>query len=84
MREYKVTFYSFYEDSRPVFEKIFNGNTTFIINRGNSFFPTILNNIYTMLDFQRLKIKGNKNEIDETLYNIYTERGVFVVAKQYL
>jgi hypothetical protein len=81
MRSYKVNFYSYKEIS--INEKIFYANTTFIINLGNSFSPTILNNIYTMLDFQRLKIKGNKNEIDETLYNINTLRGVYVIAKQY-
>lgn len=81
MRKYKVNFYS-YKDI-GIYEKIFYGNTTFIINLGNSVFPTILNNIYTMLDFETFKIKGNANEIDETLYNINTQRGTFVIAKIY-
>ena len=84
MRKYRVTFYKFYDDSRPTFNKIFFGNTTFIINRGNNIFPTLLNNLYTMLPFSTLKIKGNKNEIDTTEYNIYTERGVDVIAKEYI
>jgi hypothetical protein len=81
MRKYRVNFYSYKETG--IYERIFYSNTTFIINLGNSVFPTILNNIYTMLDFQRLKIKGGSNEIDETLYNINTQRGTYVVAKIY-
>jgi hypothetical protein len=81
MRTYKVNFYNYRE--LTIQEKIFKGNTTFIINNGNFVFPTILNNIYIMLPFQTLKIKGNSNEIDETLYNINTQRGVYVIAKIY-
>jgi hypothetical protein len=84
MRKYRVTFYSYYDDSFPTFSRIFFGNTTFIINRGNIFSTTILNNIYNMLPLSTLKIKGNKNEIDNTQYDIYTDRGVYVIAKEYL
>ena len=84
MRKYRVTFYKYYNNSFPTFNKIFFGNTTFIINRGNTPFPTILNNLYTMLPFSTLKIKGGNNEIDTTEYNIYTERGVDVIVKEYI
>jgi len=81
MRKYKVNFYNYRE--LTIQEKIFKANTTFIINNGNFASRTILNNIYIMLPFSTLKIKGGKNEIDETLYNIDTFRGVYVIAKIY-
>jgi len=74
MRKYK-TILSVYQNQD--IEREFFSNTTIFINavdpQPNS--ESIINNIYYLID--KLKIKGGKNEIDITRYNINTLQAPF-------
>jgi hypothetical protein len=87
LKKYRVDFYRYTASGGTNFieDRIFKSNTTIIINLSSTiFFPTILNNIFTMIPLQRLKIKGGYNEIDETTYNINVSRGVNIITKSYI
>jgi hypothetical protein len=86
MRKYKVNFYAYYNDgiNNTIEQKIFFSNTIKFINI-NPFFigQPIINNLYKMKPDSILTIKGNKNEIDTTTYNINSGKAIFILSKDY-
>jgi hypothetical protein len=86
MRKYKVNFYAYYNDgyNNTIEQKIFFSNTIKFININP--LPIgipILNNILSINPNSTLTIKGNKNEIDTTTYNIESGRVIFILSKDY-
>jgi hypothetical protein len=82
MRKYRVNFYSYFNGENT--EKTFEANTTIFINYSALLIYTpIINNVFQMKPQSIFKIKGNKNEIDETRYNIFANKGIFILTKTY-
>jgi hypothetical protein len=86
MRKYKVNFYAYYNDgyNNTIEQKIFFSNTIKFININSlPINPPILNNILSINPNSTLTIKGGKNEIDTTTYNINSGKAIFILSKDY-
>jgi hypothetical protein len=83
MRKYRVNFYSYSNNSFE--EKTFFSNTIKFINLVPFvIYSPIINNIYNMNPLSTLTIKGGKNEIDTTTYNIFSGKIIFILTKDYI
>jgi len=86
MRKYKVNFYAYYNDSynNTIEQRIFFSNTIKFINIDTlPINQPIINNILKINPNSTLTIKGNKNEIDTTTYNINSGKAIFILSKDY-
>jgi hypothetical protein len=86
MRKYRVNFYAYYNNgyTNTIEQKTFFSNTVKFININPlPIGEPILNNILTITPNSTLTIKGNKNEIDTTTYNINSGKAIFILSKDY-
>ena len=83
MRKYRVNFYAYTNET--IEEKIFFSNTIKFINIGTlPIYEPIINNLLIIKPDSTFTIKGGKNEIDTTNYNMQSGKTLFVVTKNYL
>lgn len=82
MRKYRVNFYSYI--GNVINEKIFFSNTIKFINVNNlPINQPIINNLLTINPSSTFTIKGGKNEIDTTMYNLQSGKLLFILTKDY-
>jgi hypothetical protein len=83
MRKYRVNIYYYFNGTS--IEKEFNSNGIIFKNNIPIIGLTpIINNIFEMKTEQTFKIKANKNEMDITRYELFANKGIFVITKDYL
>jgi hypothetical protein len=85
MRKYKVNFYAYYySGANTIEQRTFFSNTIKFINISPvPINPPIINNILSINPNSTLTIKGNKNEIDTTEYNINPGKVIYILSKDY-
>ena len=82
MRKYRVNFYSYV--GNIIDEKIFFSNTIKFININPlPINQPIINNLLTINPASTFTIKGGKNEIDTTMYNLQSGKSLFILTKNY-
>jgi hypothetical protein len=85
MRKYRVNFYAYYySGANTIEQRTFFSNTIKFINISTvPINEPIINNILKINPNSTLTIKGNKNEIDTTEYNIISGKLILIISKDY-